>query len=147
MVYSVTKRFKFEAAHQLPNHDGQCRMLHGHSYVVEVIVAGTPLGEEGDPKEGMVLDFSMLSDIVDPIIKEMDHKFLSAGDELCRPNLGSMVYEVGRRTTAENIAAHLFWRLHADMERKRATSKYFQRASLDGVRVYETATSWAEYRQ
>ena len=36
---SVTKIFKFDAAHFLPEHSGKCADLHGHTYRLEVTVA------------------------------------------------------------------------------------------------------------
>ena len=36
----VTKRFTFEMAHALRCHDGQCAHIHGHSYVLDVTIAG-----------------------------------------------------------------------------------------------------------
>ena len=34
----VTKIFRFESAHNLPNYEGDCANLHGHSYKLEVTV-------------------------------------------------------------------------------------------------------------
>jgi 6-pyruvoyltetrahydropterin/6-carboxytetrahydropterin synthase len=56
----VTKRFHFEMAHTLYEYDGLCRNIHGHSYNLEVTIAGEPRNEPGHPKDGMVLDFSEL---------------------------------------------------------------------------------------
>ena len=39
----VRRRFRFEAAHELPRHPGKCRKLHGHSYELFVVVEG-PIG-------------------------------------------------------------------------------------------------------
>ena len=46
MKHTVSKRFSFEAAHSLPHLPAghKCRNLHGHSYVVEVLITG-PLDE------------------------------------------------------------------------------------------------------
>ena len=93
MNISITKQFKFEAAHLLPNHDGKCKNLHGHSYVLEITVSG-PIIETG-PKEGTVMDFSDLSKIVDrEIISKWDHQFLN---EI-----------LPFTTTAENLALECF---------------------------------------
>lgn len=96
MKISITKKFTFEAAHQLPNHDGKCKNLHGHSYVLEVTVSG-PVIQSG-PKEGMIMDFKDLSVIVDrEIINQWDHQYLN--DVL--PFV----------TTAENLATEALSRL------------------------------------
>ena len=54
----VTCTFTFEAAHRLAWHPGKCRNLHGHSYRLDVTVAG-PLDANG-----VVLDFDSLQDVV-----------------------------------------------------------------------------------
>lgn len=96
MKTSITKQFKFEAAHSLPNHDGKCKNLHGHSYILEVTVTG-PIISEGS-KEGMIMDFSDMSAIVDQeIITQWDHQFLN--DLL------------PFTTSAENLAHECFARL------------------------------------
>lgn len=96
MNISITKQFKFEAAHSIPQHEGKCKRLHGHSYILEVTVSG-PVIDKG-PKEGMVMDFGDISKIVDvQVIDQWDHQFLN-----------DMVPFV---TTAENLASECFKRL------------------------------------
>ena len=48
-------RFKFDAAHRLMNHSGQCRNIHGHTWLVEVMIEGAVKEESG-----MVVDFQDL---------------------------------------------------------------------------------------
>ena len=72
MRTSVTRVFTFEAAHQLPWHDGKCQRLHGHSYRLEVTVTG-PVREDG-----MVIDFAELKTVVDrAVIDRYDHQYLN----------------------------------------------------------------------
>lgn len=72
MKTSVTKTFTFDAAHQLPWHEGKCRHLHGHTYRLEVTVVG-PLSEDG-----IVMDFGDISRVVrSSIIERYDHTFLN----------------------------------------------------------------------
>jgi 6-pyruvoyltetrahydropterin/6-carboxytetrahydropterin synthase len=69
----VRRRFRFEAAHELPRHPGKCRNLHGHSYELFVIVDG-PV----DPESGMVVDFSDLKKMVRrEVVDPLDHKYLN----------------------------------------------------------------------
>ena len=51
----VFREFTFEAAHRLPNvaPGHKCARLHGHSFRVEVHVAG-----EVDESTGMLIDFA-----------------------------------------------------------------------------------------
>ncbi|PRY12395.1 6-pyruvoyltetrahydropterin/6-carboxytetrahydropterin synthase [Pontibacter ummariensis] len=77
----LTRRFTFEAAHALLRYDGPCRHIHGHSYKLEVTVIGTPLVDEEHPKNGMVMDFGDLKQIVqEHIIARVDHALLLRAD-------------------------------------------------------------------
>ncbi|HEY4512508.1 MAG TPA: 6-carboxytetrahydropterin synthase QueD [Candidatus Paceibacterota bacterium] len=96
MTTSITKRFNFEAAHQLPNHKGKCARLHGHSYLFEVTISGSIV--TSGSSEGMVMDFAHLADIVEKeIIEKWDHQFLND--------------MVSFSTTAELLAAEIFRRI------------------------------------
>ena len=79
----VSRRESFNAAHQL--HDpgksdeenerlfGKCANLHGHNYVLEVVVAG-----EVEPDTGYVLDLKQLSDVIHRrVIQDVDHSNLN----------------------------------------------------------------------
>lgn len=69
----VRRRFRFEAAHQLPNHPGKCRELHGHSFELHVMVE-RPV----DPHSGMTLDFAEIKRVVQSeAIEHLDHRFLN----------------------------------------------------------------------
>jgi len=65
-MHVITARHVFEAAHRLRRHEGACRNIHGHSYQLEVSVAGE-LYTDG-PKSGMVLDFKQLKQTIKDII-------------------------------------------------------------------------------
>ena len=96
IIIKVTKSFTFDAAHFLPHHKGKCSSMHGHTYRLEVTVVREKgeLIEQGSD-EGMVIDFSDLKAIVKTeVIDKMDHKLLND------------VFSF--RTTAENMAAHIF---------------------------------------
>jgi len=66
--------FRFEAAHKLPRvpEGHKCARLHGHSFKVEVAVAG-PV----DPKTGWLIDFGVLHDLWAPIQDRLDHRYLN----------------------------------------------------------------------
>ena len=69
---SVSKDYlTFSAAHFLtiPNH--KCESLHGHNYVVTVVVEGSV-----DPATGFVVDFAAVKKILRPVIDRIDHKVL-----------------------------------------------------------------------
>ena len=70
----ITKEFKFEMAHALKGYDGPCKNIHGHSYSLNVTVAGYPITDERNPKLGMVMDFGDLKKIVRKTVVDIfDH--------------------------------------------------------------------------
>src|SRR5260221_11897635 len=74
MKMELRKSFQFEAAHLLPllpeNH--KCRRLHGHSFSVEVVVAG-----QSDPKLGWLMDYGEISAAFKLIWEKLDHYYLN----------------------------------------------------------------------
>ena len=45
----VTKQFTFEMASALPNYDGDCANIHGHSYTMDVTLKGKPIEDVANP--------------------------------------------------------------------------------------------------
>jgi len=62
----IGKRFKFDAAHFLPDHP-TCGQVHGHTWTVDVELEGR-LNDQG-----MVFDFGQLKEIMDHILRNFDH--------------------------------------------------------------------------
>ncbi len=76
-MYTIRKQFKFEASHQLMDHDGKCARLHGHSWVMWVEVRGDSLFTDG-PKRNMLMDYADLKIAVKPLVSEfLDHHHLN----------------------------------------------------------------------
>jgi len=77
----VTKIFVFDMAHALYGYDGPCKNIHGHTYKLSVTLKGTPVKDNSNPKAGMVIDFSILKQIVqEKIIKQFDHALVLNND-------------------------------------------------------------------
>jgi 6-pyruvoyltetrahydropterin/6-carboxytetrahydropterin synthase len=74
MKIELRKTFQFEAAHKLPNvpADHKCARLHGHSFRVEVVVAG-----ECDPQMGWLMDYAEISEAFKPLLDQLDHYYLN----------------------------------------------------------------------
>jgi 6-pyruvoyltetrahydropterin/6-carboxytetrahydropterin synthase len=126
----VSRRESFNAAHELRNPElseaenrrlyGKCANLHGHNYVLEVVVAGAI-----DPATGYVLDLKRLSTIVsNRIIEDVDH---------CNLNTDVSWLE-GLIPTAENLAVAFWARIESELPE----------GLLRTVRVWETEKNWAE---
>jgi 6-pyruvoyltetrahydropterin/6-carboxytetrahydropterin synthase len=77
-MLTVTKEFHFEYGHSLPNYDGPCCRLHGHSGKLFVEVAGGIETKTENKYPGMVIDFSTLKRIVEEeVISKLDHMYLN----------------------------------------------------------------------
>ncbi len=60
--------FYFDASHCLPNYNGKCERLHGHTYKLEVEV------EKDVGEDGMVIDFNEIKNIVEKeALESLDH--------------------------------------------------------------------------
>ena len=132
----ITHCQEFSASHRLHNpalSDEENRRIfgicnnphgHGHNYVVEVTVSGTP------PEDtGMVMDLNVLSRIVhERIVSRVDHRHLNH----------DVPFLEGRITTAENVAV-AFWQ---ELDGALAD---FPACRLHRIRVRESATNSAEY--
>jgi len=118
MRVELRKSLRFEAAHCLPcaPEGHRCRRVHGHSYVVEVVVEG-----EVDPKRQWLIDYGELVRICEPVRAELDHSLIND-----IPGL-----EAG---TAEQLALFFWERIVNSIP------------GLKEVVVRETATSSCTYR-
>src|SRR5438270_6068494 len=73
MQMELSVDFAFSAAHRLPYYDGPCKRLHGHNYVLRVVVGGNP-----NPKDGMIEDFEIIRKRVgESIMVHCDHHNLN----------------------------------------------------------------------
>ena len=141
-MFKTTRQFTFDAAHMLYGHDGKCRNLHGHTYILQVEITGH-LHESG-PKRGMVMDFSDLKAAVQRhVIEPMDHAFIydSGSERECRlavtlQSLDSKTCALPLRTTAEALAQYIFRVLK-------------EKAGLpvSRIRLWETPNSHCEYSE
>lgn len=129
----VTRRVHFNAAHRLdnPRFDpawnqrtyGVCNNAnwHGHNYVLEVSVRGTP-----DPDTGYVVDLGELKHLLETeIVSVCDHRNLNVEVEFLR----------GIIPSTENLVI-AFWN---QIEPRLKSGK------LHRVRLYESERNFAEY--
>jgi 6-pyruvoyltetrahydropterin/6-carboxytetrahydropterin synthase len=88
----ITRRLEFDAGHRIPDHRSQCRHLHGHRYALEITLSGEVIERNGDPANGMVMDFGDIKTIaLREVVELWDHAFLVyAGDKQVRDFLESM---------------------------------------------------------
>ena len=119
MAFELTKTFRFEAAHSLPNvpEGHKCRRLHGHSYRVDVHVAGEPEAETG-----WVVDFGDIKQAVAPVLDTLDHRCLND-----IPGL--------ENSTSELLCKYLWARIQPRLP------------GLAAITVWESDTSRCTYRE
>ncbi|MBK7585487.1 MAG: 6-carboxytetrahydropterin synthase QueD [Myxococcales bacterium] len=117
MKVRLIREYRFEAAHRLPNvpEGHKCQRLHGHSFKIEIGIAG-PV----DPKTGWLLDFGDLDAVWAPIHDALDHRYLNDVAGLENP-------------TSEVLARWLWERLKPTLP------------ELVRVTVYETCDARCEY--
>ena len=119
-MYTIQKEFHFSASHQLDHlpEGHQCARLHGHNYIVVMV-----LKSESVDDRGFVRDYAEL-DVVKRFIDEtLDHRHLND------------VFGAGSATTAENIAKAMFLMFSSALP------------ELHEVRVSETPKTWASYQR
>ena len=118
MKIELRKSFQFEAAHLLPllPKTHKCRRLHGHSFKVEIVVAG-----DCDPKLGWLMDYADITAAFKPIWDTLDHNYLNKIPGLKNP-------------TSEVVAVWIWRKLKPKLP------------LLTEVVVAETCTARAVYR-
>lgn len=91
---------KFNSAHRLPNYEGKCEALHGHTWEAIFII-------EGKIKDdGMVCDFKKLKTLLDDVLP--DHVLLN---------------DIIENPTAENLANFYFEKIGKILVEKDLTLK------------------------
>ena len=141
----ITRRLEFDAGHRIPNHNSQCKHLHGHRYAIEITLTGEVVTTEGASDQGMVMDFSDVKRIAkERVVDAWDHAFLVyRGDQVLidflqtLPGHKTVVLEV--IPTAENLARVAF-----DLLAESYRSTYGNQLKLSRIRLYETPNNWAD---
>ncbi len=143
MKIRVTKEFRFEMGHALHGYDGLCKNIHGHSYRLFVTVIGSPITDKANKKQGMVIDFGDLKRVVnDEIVDKFDHAIVlneTQKNEVIKVDdspLFERYYLLPYQPTCENMVADFAQRIQKRLP---------ENVSLFSLKMYETATSYAEW--
>lgn len=150
-MITITRRLEFDAGHRVLGHEGKCKHLHGHRYVVEITVMASALDSLG-----RVIDFSVIKTIVGGWIdRHWDHNMLLHPDdplarlydiecisgihkaEIFGDKSPYIMPRYASNPTAENIS-HVLFNLATDLLSVHAIT-------IVGVRVWETPNSRASY--
>jgi 6-pyruvoyltetrahydropterin/6-carboxytetrahydropterin synthase len=120
-MFEITVYSHFSGAHRLHHLHSRCENLHGHNWKIEVSVVSNRLN-----REGIVIDFGILKEKVEKILKTLDHTYLN-----------DLSYFAKREPSSENIAKYVFDGLKAELTR--------YPARLKRVTAWESDTASATY--
>ena len=148
MSTSIRRWVETDTGHRVPNHSSKCRHMHGHRYRWEAEVEGEVVTESGVSEEGMLIDFSTISEILTEYIHDVvDHAFIvHSKDTVALTALRAMGDEhrtvvVDFIPTAENLAKWAF-----DEVAPHIQTTYGNSLRLAAFHVRETPKSWATWR-
>ena len=120
-MFELTVKGHFDAAHALRGYEGECRALHGHTWDIEVTVAGDVLDEVG-----IVYDFTDLKADLEAVLEPLDHSYLNEVTPFDEIN-----------ATAENLARYIYEQLEG---------RVGDGVSLTEVAVWESPVARIAYR-
>ncbi len=134
-MLSITKEFRFEAAHLISNHGGACKNLHGHSYILYVTVSAGELD-----KQDMVIDFKLLKSIVkEQVLDHFDHALIlkkNDKNEALKTLMEQKIFWFDHEPTVERMLLFI---------RDALTHTLPSAVQLHKLKLYETASSFGEW--
>jgi len=132
----VAKEFKWEMGHRLPEHFGNCKNIHGHSYKMIVEFEGEL------NKDEMIIDFYDIDRIIKPLIEKFDHAFMVNENDTVvvefLERIKSKKAVVDFNATVENICRFIL----GEIKKFELPKNIFSVS----VRIYETNEDYAEER-
>jgi len=152
MIYRVCKSFEIESGHMLSKHPGRCRLPHGHSRRIDIVIASEKL--DGND---MVCDFKALKLAVEDYLDQYDHALMVNGNDpfietLPEQYRARLIVLDNEDPTTEVLARRIYEYVSAQIK---AGGSYTDPSGnrftlpthlvLERLRVSETSTSWAEY--
>jgi len=121
--YTLKILTDFASAHTLREYPGACARMHGHNWKVEAEVRTSSLDEIG-----MGVDFKVIKQATRDIAAKLDHRYLNDIEPFTDIN-----------PTAENIAAHFYQELSAQLNN--------ERISVHAVTLWETERACVRYAE
>jgi 6-pyruvoyltetrahydropterin/6-carboxytetrahydropterin synthase len=121
-MYTISVQAHYDSAHLLRDYVGKCARLHGHRYVVEVVVQAPEVG-----RSGMVYDFGDLKRHLKELAEGLDHR-----------NINEVHPFTEIESTAENQARYFFEEMTKRLPPELAGGLLY-------ARVSESPGQWAQY--
>lgn len=142
----IRKLFRFEGSHIVRNcYSDRCKYsIHGHSYVVEVILKASGLDNAG-----MVLDFGITKGPVKEILDSFDHchvfwdKDLAEYKDLCQ-EFSERWIKLPVSPSAEQLSRVFFVLIDGLLGQADFSNGEAADLSLEAVVVHETVTGYAK---
>lgn len=129
-------------AHALEGYDGLCKHIHGHTYHLSISLLGEVKNESGHPKNGFVMDFKELKELVKGnVLDVFDHSLVLNETSVFLENKNysfsnERVILTPFQPTCENLLIHFVSIIENCLP---------QNVELISVRLDETPTSYAEW--
>ena len=121
-MYELIIQDHFSSAHYLREYEGACENLHGHTWRVEVAIAG-----EATNRIGLVMDFKEMKAKLKTMMDRWDHVCLNELEEFQDMN-----------PSTENMACYLYGEFKKELP-KTVCMRY--------VRVWESDTASVRYSE
>ncbi|HEX8954672.1 MAG TPA: 6-carboxytetrahydropterin synthase QueD [Burkholderiaceae bacterium] len=144
-MLTITRKLEFDAGHRIPDHNSQCRNLHGHRYVLEITLTGQVIDHDGQADNGMIMDFSDVKNLArENLVDIWDHAFLVYEKDVQVKDFlnslpGHKTVVLSRVPTVENLA-----RIAFDILKPVYRDRYSTGLSLTKIKLFETPNCWAE---
>ena len=128
MNVQISKHFDFEAAHFLPKVPAghKCGRMHGHSYRATLVFEC----EEGQLKDGMIVDYAEIVDAWRVVHERLDHSTLNEVEGLENP-------------TTEVLAPWIYFVFAAEAQHPQYTKNLYR--AFKRVIVQESRTTSCTY--
>ncbi|HEY5742955.1 MAG TPA: 6-carboxytetrahydropterin synthase [Terrimicrobiaceae bacterium] len=149
MPYRVCKTIDVENGHMLSKHPDKCQYPHGHTRKVEFLLEATNLD-----RNEMVCDFKIVKEIIGEYLETLDHAMCintedPAYSEL-RARYGDRVVPFENEDPTTEVMARVIFQVFSEKLADYAAKKdnrypLQENVRLLSVKVWETASSWAEY--
>jgi len=141
-LFKIEKKFSFPMGHRLSKHEGCCSNIHGHNFIVMVGVKSKTLDSND-----MVIDFSKLKDLVQPLMDMYDHS--TTLNECDLEKFGKPLVDLGMKvnilTDGDPTAEHLSKEIY-DLVKQELLREY-PWVEIDYITVYENENSKATYTE
>ena len=149
MPYRICKTIDIENGHMLSKHPDKCRFPHGHTRKVEFVVEADELDENE-----MVCDFKVIKEAIEDYLESLDHAICMNTDDPAyadfKERYGERVIGFASQDPTTEVMAKV---IHDAFSERLAgysnneDARYLLRPEVRivRVRVWETATAWAEY--